>query len=64
MRLNRAVSADEVRQLITSMGLERENGLSPEEAEIGLYAVAKAYYDVLGVNETPFVKWSEFQKEA
>ena len=64
MRLDRAVSVDEVRQLIASMGFPREGGLNPEDAELRLYAVAKAYHHGLGINETPFVKRSKFQQEA
>ena len=56
LKLNRSVSALEVKEYLRALGMRPQTPFKEKTAEIRLLGVAKVYYEGLGISETPFIK--------
>ena len=59
-RLDRPLGAADVREFLAALDMPPTAELQDADAELRLLAVAKAYYEGLGIRETPFIKQSPF----
>ena len=62
MRLDRPLGAAELREFLASLDMPPAPELQYADAELRLLAVAKAYYEGLGIRETPFIRQSPFSE--
>lgn len=61
-RLDRPLGAADVREFLASLDIPLASELLYDDAELRLLAVAKAYYEGLGIRETPFIRQSPFSE--